>query len=483
VLVGTGTAGAYHAGVLRALLEAGVRIDLVAGRGMGAATAMFAAVDASARLWEAHGIWRGRPGPRHLYGWSPRWKTVGASAIAAAGVLLLPLVGLVAAALTYPALLIVSLIAPSWGEPPLARWREALAWLTGPEVLASLVPRLAAAAVLTGAAAVLGSYLAARAREGAHRHSRGAPWWRALGAPLDTARAVDWALDGFWQFMRGAARIARPGADDLSRRYAELLADNLGQPGYRELLLVAHDLDSRRDVVFALLADGFRKRLSQRLPAEGAELVDLAGAGRVHVIDALAAALTPPMAAAPHLVAFAPESFWRGETHRLCDRPGAVVRLLREAAEAGATQAILVSATPPVAAPHGLQRPPAGPRGRIGETLASLDAAACEDASALMPPHFRALYTIRLAHNPVGAFDFVGRADERSDRHVRLAELVERGYEDAYRQFLDPVIGSSGEQIRGATLVGPTPPAGPPGAAAALGAPSEDRPFGATGGS
>ncbi|MBK48958.1 MAG: patatin, partial [Acidobacteria bacterium] len=35
VLNGAGTAGAYHAGVLQALNEAGVRIDLVAGRGMG----------------------------------------------------------------------------------------------------------------------------------------------------------------------------------------------------------------------------------------------------------------------------------------------------------------------------------------------------------------------------------------------------------------------------------------------------------------
>ena len=37
VLTGTGTAGAYHAGVLRALHEAGIKIDLVAGRGVGVA--------------------------------------------------------------------------------------------------------------------------------------------------------------------------------------------------------------------------------------------------------------------------------------------------------------------------------------------------------------------------------------------------------------------------------------------------------------
>jgi len=42
VLTGAGTAGAYHAGVLRALGEAGVRIDLVAGHGIGAVGAFFA---------------------------------------------------------------------------------------------------------------------------------------------------------------------------------------------------------------------------------------------------------------------------------------------------------------------------------------------------------------------------------------------------------------------------------------------------------
>ena len=37
LLTGSGTAGGYHAGVLRALHEAGVKIDLVGGRGVGAA--------------------------------------------------------------------------------------------------------------------------------------------------------------------------------------------------------------------------------------------------------------------------------------------------------------------------------------------------------------------------------------------------------------------------------------------------------------
>ena len=58
VLTGTGTAGAYHAGVLRALHEAGVKIDLMAGRGIGVVGAMFGAVDGGARLWDTDGLWR-----------------------------------------------------------------------------------------------------------------------------------------------------------------------------------------------------------------------------------------------------------------------------------------------------------------------------------------------------------------------------------------------------------------------------------------
>src|SRR2546425_1118303 len=42
VLTGTGTAGAYHAGVLRALHEAGVKLDIVAGRGIGVVGALVA---------------------------------------------------------------------------------------------------------------------------------------------------------------------------------------------------------------------------------------------------------------------------------------------------------------------------------------------------------------------------------------------------------------------------------------------------------
>ena len=39
VLCGSGTAGAYHAGALKALTEAGIKIDVIAAHGAGVMTA------------------------------------------------------------------------------------------------------------------------------------------------------------------------------------------------------------------------------------------------------------------------------------------------------------------------------------------------------------------------------------------------------------------------------------------------------------
>ena len=50
VLCGAGTAGAYQAGALRALTEAGIKVDLLAAHGAGVVTALCGAIDGGARL-------------------------------------------------------------------------------------------------------------------------------------------------------------------------------------------------------------------------------------------------------------------------------------------------------------------------------------------------------------------------------------------------------------------------------------------------
>jgi hypothetical protein len=255
-----------------------------------------------------------------------------------------------------------------------------------------------------------------------------------------------------WNFIRGAAPLASPPPEELGRRYVDLLIENLGQPGFRELLIAVHDMDARRDLVFAVLGDACRSRFFGRsVPGEygtrSSEAFDLAGVARDHAYDALASALAVPIATEPHLITFAPEGPWRGETHRVCDRPGALSRLLEEVAIAGAEQVILLSASPPPARPHELSAGRADLRGRAGEQLAAFEAAGLRDVLEYFGGRFAGLFVIRPAHNPLGPLDFGGVYDERSDRTHTLAELVNRGYEDAYRQFIEPVVGASGERI------------------------------------
>ena len=325
------------------------------------------------------------------------------------------------------------------------------AWLqpafAGPN-LPTTVPR-AATIALAAIIAVLaaGGVLAGRAAGG--RRARGGWWWRVVGAPLAAESARHWFANAIWDLIRGAAPIARPSTAILGRRYSEVLAENLGQPGFRELVLVATDLDARRDIVAALLAEPHRRDfLAPRVGRDRrSEVLDLAGVGRDHSLDVVSAGLTPLRVCDPYPIAFAPDSYWRGETHRACDRPGAIHRLLEEVAAAGARQAIVVSAAAPVDAPHHLRAPRLDVRGRFGEAQSVADAVALRDALEAVSLHFDAIYVIQPVHNPIGPYDVAGAYDEASDRRQDLSELVERAYEDAYRQFIEPVVGASGEQL------------------------------------
>ncbi|HEY3161216.1 MAG TPA: patatin-like phospholipase family protein [Vicinamibacterales bacterium] len=418
MLSGTGAHGAYHAGVLRALQEAGVKIDVVAGQGAGAAGAVLAAIDGGSRLWEAGGIWRS-PKPGAFYAWTPAMRIV-----------------------RWCVLAIVAVLAGSgiaiagFGAPPTI-WTGVAA--------AVVVPVLAIAATLARA----------RWRPGARRAFGGA-WWSVAGAPFDANPVIDAFSDAVWQLIRGAARDVRP-PREAGRRYAEVLADNIGQPGFRELMIVATDLDARGDVVAALLREPYRRDFIAPRPGRErrAEALDLAGLGRDHALDVMSAALTPPIACEPRLVTFAPDGYWRGESHRLCERPAAVSRLFEELAGAGVSQLIVVTAVPMSSAPHQLRVPRLDMRSRLGEFITAAEAAALRDAMDHALLRFDAFYVIAPSHNPVGPFDFGGAYDEASDRRHSTLELMERAYEDAYHQFIEPVVGASGEQIAGVTGAAP----------------------------
>jgi hypothetical protein len=449
LLTGTGTAGAYHAGVLRALHEAGIKVDLVAGRGAGAVAAVFAAIDGGPRLWDPGGIWKDRSAER-FYGWRAPLRFAGFAGLTAGLVLLLPVVLLGAAVLAGITGLLLALIGLESAGATLTgaftRWVDTL---FAPGALPTVVPRLVLLSLLIALGILLGALIASYARDGVRRRSRRGLVWRLFGAPLTAEGLVARCTTELWNLIRGAAPLAPPARPDLARKYVELLAENLGQPGFREVIVTAHDIDARRDFVFALLGPAHRRRFFTRGMPDPAtrqiETFDLAGAARDHAIDALAAAVAVPMATEPHLARFSAEGPWRGEVHRLCDRPEALSRLLEEAANAGAEQVILVSASAPAARAHELSAGRADLRGRAGEQISAFETASLRDAIEGFTGRFASMFVIRPAHNPVAPLDFAGVYDERSDRRQTMAELVDRGYEDAYRQFIEPIVGGGAD--------------------------------------
>jgi hypothetical protein len=271
-----------------------------------------------------------------------------------------------------------------------------------------------------------------------------------IGEPIQGDEPAGTLVAALWSLVRGASKEPQPNAADLSRRYVEILGDNFGQPGFREVLIGVHDLDARRDVVGALLPADVRALFAARRRPPGlreADTVDLCGTGRELVVDFLQGALRLPAAAAPYVCQFPADSYWAGEAHRLCDRPELGVRLIEEIAIAGIEQVLLVSPAAPPAVPHGMRSMPLNLRARMGEFLRSMETSALQDAWTAASTRFSGVFVIRPDHNPIGPFDFSGAYDEASDRTRTLGELLDQGYHDAYRQFIEPVV-AAGERVQ-----------------------------------
>lgn len=449
LFTGTGADGAYHAGAMRALQEAGVKIDIVGGRGIGALAAVLAAVDGSAQLWETGGFWRSQPIPL-LYRWRWPFRLLRWLAVALIAVMAIPAAVILVGLIVYPIALVLGMSGLDAGARFVQAFLANLTLAFSPGALPTWIPRLAS--LLAGVAVLtlaIGAWLAWW-QAPLYRRTAGGRAWALLGSPIDAGLAIQHATEAVWRLLKGGAAIKTPDAKDLSKRYAELLADSLGQPGFRELLLVVHDMDAHRDLVFGLVRDPFRKAL---FPPPGgvssrrAEAHDLSGGTQAFTADVLAAALTLPGVSEPRLVQFAADAYWRGETHRLVDRPACLARLIEEAAAAGAEQVVIIAATPEPPGPHELRPPRLDGLGRIGEQLASTEATVLSDAVRHLHHRFHGVYLIRPAHNPIRPLDLTGAYDEKSDRVQTLDELMERGFEDAYRQFIEPVVGASGDRM------------------------------------
>ena len=184
LLCGAGTAGVYQAGVLKALHEAGIKIDLVAGHGPGAANALGAAIDGGARLWDAAGPWTS-PALRRAYRWRTALRVFWLGLALATLVLIAPLLILVLAAAFYAAGMLASLM----NLPTMAQWfvgvyQRTIEILFNPPVLPTIVPRAVVLALLVVVSVLIVSAVRAAMHEKSRRRVAGGFWWRrGFGEP------------------------------------------------------------------------------------------------------------------------------------------------------------------------------------------------------------------------------------------------------------------------------------------------------------
>ena len=234
------------------------------------------------------------------------------------------------------------------------------------------------------------------------------------GAP---SRACGISATSLWQFFRGPATAKEPSSPELSRRYTELLFENLGQPGFRELIVATLDLETRGDLVFAALGEERRRhffsavaatcRPRRRRPEPDSRRAggcpQRAGADRAAPGRVLAGKLLEGRDA-PHL-----------RSHR------AVARLLEELAAAGVEQVIMVCAGLRIARRLIGSQSRRVARSRVAEHLSAAETSAVRDAVvASQRNDSRASFSFSRCTTRSGRS--ISRAyDERSDRYQSLA--------------------------------------------------------------
>ncbi len=476
VFFGSGTAAAYHAGALRALDDSGVKVDLVVGSGAGTIAAAFAAVAGGARLHAGDGFWTGVSW-RHLYRWRLALRTAaGLLAVCFVVFLLPPLIALVAGVVAMPLLLIADVLRPGIFGQVISQVAGAPALIRGP-YLAALAAPVFALCLLAIVALARGLLRDRR------RFSEG------FESPLDVERGRERLLRALWEVSRGPTLSERPPAEpELGQRYVALAAENLGQPGFRELILRTADVETGGALDFVLLQDAHRASFAAaRGSGPRSRLESLPGAVDLRLpaqaalfFDAVMTGLLPPFVAPLRRVSFPKGGPYGGETHRLADATLAAGTGLAEALAAGAEQVILVAAVAEQAEAPSRRR---GPRAHVDAAIALLERQALErdvaqaerinrmvqtlghdtpagrawqdPASGRLFREF-ALYVVRPARRGLLPLEWDGALDPASEVLETPEDLLDRGYKDAYRLFVEPVVGAAPEPRRPA-IASPEP--------------------------
>ncbi len=422
VLVGEGTGAAYLVGAMRALDAAGIRIDVVLGRGAGALVAAFAGLNAEDKIDGEGGLLdaaaRVRP-----YRIAPLYRFAALCLATSFAFFAAPaLLGLISVVVLPVQALIRGLFPAASASSP--------SWLSG--AVSAVEPYYLAAVALP----VILLFLAfsARCLRFLWRGKGRRPGFSDLFPPPFDLEPLERLLSSrLWQLARGTATEERPrdrGA--LSEAYVQLLASGLGQHGFREVVLYALDSDTGEEIPFVALKEKFTKKM-QLEPGPGRrEPIDLSGEGAPILFDAIIAALTPP-GLAPEVGLRLPRgSKLGGEVHRFVSSLSTGGEALPDAVAAGAEQIFYVTS----AASGGRVSGTLWERLSTGGVKTSLERDLLWAEESTEVP----VFVVRPDSERLAPYELEGRPQLGGGR-LSASALVDQGARDVERLFVRPVLG------------------------------------------
>jgi hypothetical protein len=445
ILVGEGTAGAYLAGALKALEEAGVRFDLIMGKGAGALVAALGAIGSAEKLYGENGLIAALT-ERKPWRWRLPYAASGICLFLAFLVFVAPALVSVILLISLPLLAAARIVAPEAVAALTVRAQEqGSSWAAQIDPL--YLRAMAFPLALLFAFLMVGWIVPALFRGSGGERGLTRLFGEGLLDLSPLSRLLERSL---WEAVRGASLEARPRSRrDMGTRYRDLLGESLGQSSFRELIFYSLDQDVGQEVPFVLLKERWLTRLGARGPAAGAvvaEPVSLAGEDASCFFDALLGATTPASLAPSVPVRLPTAGRHGGEVHRFCSSLLAGQSAVADAVAAGAEQVIYVSG----AAATGVE-------GSAFERLAGAAVRQVLEGDLRWAERERpglVFFLVRPEKQKLGIYEFAGRSLAGGER-LTMSALVAQGQRDAERLFIQPMVGEVPTQR---TMVAEPPP-------------------------
>lgn len=450
VFAGSGAAGAYHAGVLKALDAAGVRIDLMVGSGVGVLAAAFGAAASGPMLYGDDGLWR-KVSSRDVFRLRPGLRALRALGLVALFAFLVPALLTLLFGLLLPLFLAVDLARPGFMAEVL-------------RAVAALAPGLRLFFVFALAAPTFFGLLFLLFRGVAVLRVSGRRAGEALESAIDLSGIEADVARRLFEAARGpASGGAGPDLQEAGRLVAGLVAENRGQPGFRGLVLRAVDLDGEEPLVVKVGADD-----PNGLPGGGPEAIDMGDPAAAFLLgEVTGTAFRVLPHAAPRRVRLPKQGAHGGEVRRIAEATLAGGAGIAEAISFGADRVIVVTA---VAEEEGRPSERRGLRALAGAVLALQERRAIEAEIAhterlnriietvghqrstgqrewqdpLTGRRYRpvTLHVVRPRRPLLRPLDLDGAVDPANEVETAVADWMDEGERDAHRCFLEEALGA-----------------------------------------